>query len=386
MGLTDTFRMQWQENHKGKTLRRLTAAVVILGCAITFALLAIRHGQGEPRYKDRNLSEWVTLNARKGVGNHGGDDPEEALRHFGTNALPFLIRDLKYERPRWKIRVWALLHYLPVSRNQQRSWSRAALNDMMRGNDAVSAFQTLGDTATPAIPELSSLMFAAKDEQISRRAMQSLAAIGTPAVPALSRALTNFAAPGSFRDNAVEALAEMELQALPAVPMLIQWLQDTNPAVVTMAITALGELALWPDIVVPALTNKLRDEVVRRDVIEALGSFEKDGSPAIPSLLGFLTDSHPETVAAAASALGDIGDQADIVTPALAKLLVEHSAETVRAAAAASLAQFGERARPALPLLRAALENPNQDVRDSARSVLEAISANDPGTNAAPAH
>lgn len=373
--------MQSHENPRGKTLPHRTALLGIAACAICAAVIAVWHREREPRYKGRNLGEWVSLNARKGVGYSAGDDPEEALRHFGTNALPFLIRDLQYQRPRWKARVWAWLHHLPVSRNQQRSWSRAALNDMMRGNDAVSAFQTLGDTATPAIPELRKLMFATQDEQTSRRAMQSLAGIGTPAVQALTRALTNFAAPESFRDNAVEALAQMELQALPAVPVLVQWLQDTNKEVVAIAITALGELALWPDIVVPALTNKLSEEDVRRDVMEALGSFEKGGAPAIPHLLAFLGDSQTQTVAAAASALGDIGEQPDMVTPALAKLLTEHPDETVRAAAAASLSQFGERARPAVPILRAALENPNKDVRDSAMSVLEAI--NDSRTNAA---
>jgi HEAT repeat protein len=386
--------MQHGNKNKASALRRVTIAVSVTLAAVVMAALVFWHREHEPEYQGKKLSEWVSLNARRtmtyaplppgtnvyaawpprrkaGTLVGTGDDPEEALRHFGTNALPWMIRAVQYQRPRWKARLWALAHFLPVSKSQQRSWSRAALSDMMRGNDVVSAFHTLGDVATPAIPELSRLMFASKDEQVSRRAMQSLAGIGTPAVPALSRALTNFAAADeSFRYNAVEALAEMEMQALPAVPMLIQWLQNTNKEVAAIAVTALGELALWPNIVVPALTNKLQDPVLRRDVIEALGSFEKDGAPAIPHLLSFLTDTNAETVSGAASALGDIGEEADTVTPALAKLLTEHSDEMVRGAAAASLSQFGDRARAAFPILRAASEHPNKDVREAAAAVL----------------
>jgi len=144
---------------------------------------------------------------------------------------------------------------------------------------------------------------------------------------------------------------------------------------------ALGELALWPNIVVPALTNKLQDQVLRRDVIEALGSFEKDGVPAIPHLLGFLTDTNAEIVAGAASALGDIGEEADTVTPALAKLLTEHPDEMVRGAAAASLSQFGDRARAAFPILRAASEHPNKDVREAVAAVLEELTVQPHATN-----
>jgi HEAT repeat protein len=397
--------MQQGNRSKANALRRVTIAIAMALCAIVVAALLVWRREHEPEYKGKRLSEWVSLNARRtmtyaplppGTNVHAawrpspkagafvdtGDDPEEALRHLGTNALPWLIRAVQYQRPPWKARLWALAHFLPVSRSQQRSWSRAAISDMMRGNDAVSAFHTLGDTATPAIPELSRLMFASKDEQVSRRAMQSLAGIGAPAVPVLSRALTNFAgADESFRYNAVEALAEMEIQALPAVPMLIQWLQDTNKEVAAVAVMALGELALWPNIVVPALTNKLQDPVLRRDVIEALGSFEKEGVPAIPHLLGFLNDTNAETVAGAASALGDIGEEADTVTTALAKLLTEHPDETVRGTAAASLSQFGEKARAAVPILRAASEHPNKDVREAAAAVLEELTVQPHATN-----
>jgi HEAT repeat protein len=121
---------------------------------------------------------------------------------------------------------------------------------------------------------------------------------------------------------------------------------------------------------------------LRKDIIEALGSFETDGAPAVPHLLGFLTNSDVEIVAGAASALGDIGEEANLVAPALAKLLSENPHETVRAAAAASLSQFGDKARPAIPILRTALDHPNKDVREAAASVLQALSGSDAATNA----
>jgi HEAT repeat protein len=364
---------QHERERSKSTLFRISIGVALF--AIVAAVVLLSRGHREPDYKGKTLGEWVTLNARRSVGfPAGGGDPEEALRHFGTNALPFLIRSLQYQRPPWKAKVWSLVSSLPVSKSQRRSWSHAMVADMMRANDAVSAFHTLGDSALPAVPELTQLMFRATDEQVSRRAMQSLAGIGTASVPALTRALTNFAATSSFRDNAAEALAEMEMQALPAVPVLLQWLNDKNKAVVSVAVTTLGELQLWPNIVVPALTNKLGDLAVRLDVIEALGSFEKDAAAAIPQLLGFLTDTNAEIVAGAASALGDIGEDPEVVTPALAKLLT-HENESVRGAAIASLYDFGEKARPAIPIIRAAMEHPNQQVRAAAASVLQTISA-----------
>ena len=121
---------------------------------------------------------------------------------------------------------------------------------------------------------------------------------------------------------------------MPLVPILVDWLRSTNRQVVSVGIMGLGEIGLWPQLSVPALTNKLNDPAVRRDVIEALGSFEKDAVAAVPHLIGFLQDTNSEIVAAAASALGDIGDKAETVVPALANTLVQHSNQLVRAAAA----------------------------------------------------
>jgi HEAT repeat protein len=352
---------------------------------VVVAAGVVWHQNREPKYRGKTLSEWVRLNGRSNLGFNTEENPQEALRHFGTNALPYLVRAIQYQRPAWKAKFWALLRRIPMPKAQRRKLSIAAIGDMMRANDAQTAFQALGPIAAPAVPQLYRIMFASSNEQVSATAMHCLAAIGPAGLPVLRQALTNFAATATFRENAVQAVSEMDTNALPLVPTLLAWLHQTNHEIAYVAIMVLGELQLRPELVVPALTNKLGETTLRRDAMEALGSFEKEADSAIPHLLQLLNDPEAETAAGAASALADIGERADIVVPALVRLMIENRAEEVRGAAAMAIAQFGEKARLALPALEAALHHQDGSVREAARTALQMIAPETIETNSAAA-
>ena len=48
--------------------------------------------EGEPEYGGKRLSEWVQVLGARAV--NGGDThlADEAIRHIGTNALPYLLK------------------------------------------------------------------------------------------------------------------------------------------------------------------------------------------------------------------------------------------------------------------------------------------------------
>jgi HEAT repeat protein len=75
-------------------------------------------------------------------------------------------------------------------------------------------------------------------------------------LPALVTILTNPVAP--CRTCAAAQIAKFGTNALPALPVLIALLNDANPQVKSSAGVAIGDLALKPDISVPALINCLK--------------------------------------------------------------------------------------------------------------------------------
>jgi len=87
--------------------------LIILGSVVAAVLaviiIAFWPEKKEPEYRGKKLSEWLpTYDGPEVVWRRG--DPwtpagREALRQIGTNAIPCLIRWIRYERPVWKDKV-----------------------------------------------------------------------------------------------------------------------------------------------------------------------------------------------------------------------------------------------------------------------------------------
>jgi hypothetical protein len=125
------------------------------------------------------------------------------------------------------------------------------------------AFGCLGAVARPAIPELTRLARASSDPERADRCADSLACIGREAIPSLLSLVTN--APPWTRWYAI---GELELSArdpaaAPLVPMLMNCLDDTNTYFPIDPPLERFLLAIGPAVAVPALTNALQSASAR---------------------------------------------------------------------------------------------------------------------------
>jgi HEAT repeat protein len=186
--------------------------------------------------------------------------------------------------------------------------------------------------------------------------------IGPPAVPVLIDALND--SDWRIRLHAIDVLGQ--INALEAIPDLIAALYDTEKRVRWRASDALGEMGCVE--AVPALLDLLNDRVdeVRITAASALGRIgHREG---IVGLLKLLHDNDWRARWAAAEALWAIGAPA---VPALAEKLYERD-PSIRRAATRALAEIGA---PAVTALVAALDGSNWDMRSAAVTALQQIGA-----------
>src|SRR5947208_5523038 len=77
---------------------------VLSGCASAalIAMLAFPT-EREPAYGGKKLREWLNLYVQSPDRFTDGQEAAEAVRHIGTNALPWLLKWTNYEPPGWKM-------------------------------------------------------------------------------------------------------------------------------------------------------------------------------------------------------------------------------------------------------------------------------------------
>lgn len=287
---------------------------IVLGLTfgvIVFCAFAASAADEEPSYNGRLLSQWLGDMDERQLWVKGGPT-EKAVQAMGTNAIPTLLKWISYE-PSWaelsREREEKVVHWRPVT-NLNRYPAQ-------RGERAGCGFGYLGAGARSAIPELTRLARTASNFERARRFTGALASIGPEAVPSLVSLATN--GPAWTRYSAIDALgsfADDSAVAAPLVPMLIDWLCDTNTdspyPVDGPAASVLG--AIGPRIVVPALTNALQSASVytRRGAINWLAAFvagEPTNLPptAVPTIRAAMRDPDSEVRNFATSILREMG-------------------------------------------------------------------------------
>jgi hypothetical protein len=120
-----------------------------------------------------------------------------------------------------------------------------------------------------------------------------------------------------------------------------------------------------------ALT-KDEDKLVRYDAAWALGKIGSEARIATPALTELLKDLDADVRYYAALALGNIGRDAKTAIPALVELL-EDMDEDVRRAVAEALGYIGSEAKTAISALTEVLGDENESVRKAATETLEKI-------------
>jgi HEAT repeat protein len=214
------------------------------------------------------------------------------------------------------------------------------------------------------------------------------------------------------RAAAVRTLTQLGLDALPAVPSMIDLVKDKKAGRFSRGNAALALVRIAPtdDKVLPALVEVLGDKEAPKGVLvdaaRAVGVLKREGADAVEALGALLSDSDTDVRRAAATTLGLIGQPARRVLPALQKAVKDPDKEVrgqaihtigklgkdaaeavkvlaeavtadknteVRLAAIQALAEMGDAAKDALPALMNATNDPKKDVREAAQEAVKKI-------------
>ena len=290
--------MKWQ--------RVIWIAVAPLAIAIALVIcLRGRPADDQPRCEGKSLTDWAGIYIRE-----TGADPSSlrlllrrsktpvelssqakearrAIRLMGTNALPWILKHLAYEPPPWKARVNDIVERFTSDGDSEGSVVFGFEKEQAQVQAALMTLEILGPDAAAAIPELRCLAASTNASPWARPALRGLIGAGREGLASLLSVVMN--------DNAVlrrEAAIYLgvafrgDTNALPAVPVLLTYLTNRASLSAQWAAAALGNLALAPELVVPALTNCLTasDEHLRRVAARALFRLGPAGRAALPAL------------------------------------------------------------------------------------------------------
>ena len=254
-------------------------------CAVTIAGVAylLFAPSREPSYQGRRLSEIVRslgdpIVFSLTILDHDIDHNNNAIKHIGTNAIPYLLKWIQSDPPPWKLSCYQRL--AKVLQRFKCHWNPLE-NEVQLARGAEHAFYILRAQAEGAIPELSRMMNETNHPVIAERAARIMAYVGEKALPMLIAALKS-GSPGTRRAIA-STIGNMGDPARPAVPLLIRCLADPDEVVAFSAASSLGQLGLESDIVVPALVSAVltdKRKSVRENAFLSLVSF---GDRYIPS-------------------------------------------------------------------------------------------------------
>jgi HEAT repeat protein len=345
----------------------------LLGCGIALVLLLTLLHDREPRYKGHSLSQWLALLE----GEYASDpelslrDAEEAIDHFGTNALPYLIRWVQHEEKPWRTRLSSLSDKLPAQfAFHLNHWVVGHTLECQLG--AFIALDRLGTNARPAIPTLVAQL---KSQPLwIGQSLPVLAHFGGDALAPVHAVLTNPSLPCRiFAISAINSVYSTNRLDPSLLPTLTHCLQDTNRVVAFGAAQILCAHHTQKELAIKTFTDALEsaDKNVRRDAFEWLKISLRHGY-SVPELLQLLQDTNSPVSPYAAAALGEFLDRARSPETVLAALTnsLHDPRPLVRSYAANSIGHFREAAEPAAPALLNLWNDPDMTVRLSATNAF----------------
>jgi HEAT repeat protein len=287
-------------------------ALAVLAASASVCLIWFFPSNPEPNYNGRSLSEWLTICRATETPRDLREEAAAAVRHIGTNGLPFLLARASANPSQMRRKVSKFLLQHPtvslLAPNAVFAWAHRPA-DYTRRNEARLGVLILGPSVAPAIPDLVRLAVDPSREDNSYWAVQTLGDIGPVALPALLTIITNPAA--ATRSLAASQVANFGTNAQPAIPELVALLGATNQAVIHAVIYSLGQLQLEPDVVIPALIPFVRssDIVLSSEATFALAKFGTQAAAAAPAVLMNLTNPSPNFRYPATNALLRIAPQ-----------------------------------------------------------------------------
>ena len=218
---------------------------------------------------------------------------EEAFRRVGTNALPYLLKTIRYDPHPAQIE---LFRWLTAQRQTRLGWvvPRSFTMDVIyrhfqQADRAVRGFELLADVAKPAITSLGKLARSAQSPETVVRAVRALQGIGIDSLPALGRLVTG----PNPKTEAIAPILQIGSKGAVVAPY-IQQILTGDP--VYAEISVWGLRCLPPSNAVPILIAILQnpDPKLRAGSAGVLGTFSRQAvRSAIPSLVECLRDSSP---------------------------------------------------------------------------------------------
>jgi hypothetical protein len=305
--------------------RKLLIVLAVIAAVIAIILALIPR---EPKYEGRTLSEWIKDSAPR-----KSPDPEtsraiEAVRHIGTNGLPWLLKWIGAKEPSgWQVKLTTASH-LP-------DWVRSQLLPSLLGFNsyyghrraALDGFLILGPDAAPAVPELFQIIAASPNGSPAYGALESISIAG---IPGALNVVTNPANSVLCRFLAFNWICRTDpkfdsrqMVESSIVPLMVKCLREKNPDFSPLAAEGLAARHIEPGLVVPFYINRLTnwDPNIRYSAARGLSQYGASATSAVPALLIALKDLDPLLRYLAEDALFEI-DQAALekADPSLAGL------------------------------------------------------------------
>jgi HEAT repeat protein len=254
----------------------------------------------EPTYQGHSLSDWV----RYAIGNQNPRaqaDASDAISQIGTDALPYLLKWMRYEdkRPPFQDNdLKSFFRRLPKRfiPRPLSGWAWGDYDEDTRAHGSALVIAQLGGGAKAAIPQLVEMLNNTNHARVSDRAAIALALMGEQGLQPLLDALAKTNTPELTRRtvaNRIGISRNLERHASLAVPVLVKCLEASDPKIQYGAADALGRIVAEPLVVIPALTNCLNEstrEDVRYAATWALGRYGEQARAAVPLLLTQLTN------------------------------------------------------------------------------------------------
>jgi len=189
-------------------MRKRRVYAVVVGVAVLVGLMVLGFGrEREPEYGGKKLSEWVVSRPwwlRTGPVDELTEPAQAAIRQIGSNAIPYLLRWMRYERPPWKTKLYSAVN--PTLRRLHAAWQLNDRPKQARAEGAAQALNALGSQAKRPIPELAIPQRSGLDRAIpelahilndptargsAERAAHVLGSLGRAGRPALFAACAN---------------------------------------------------------------------------------------------------------------------------------------------------------------------------------------------------
>lgn len=256
-----------------KWSRTLLLLIPLAGAcaALLWALLPPR--DHEPTYQGRSLSHWLTTaidcrftDAAK------AREATNAVHHIGTNALPWLVKWLDSQIPKWRDN---LMNRLPRQAYAHPRFARPVLGPAgTRLWLSVTGFEILGEEAAPAVPALLALAGNWEPNDRSQCVLLALSFLGNSGATALVSVVTNDTIPARPRIAAAKCLALPSggprtnlAWAIPALARCSGEAEISQPVAETLAALAKQSPSVIPELIQACSST---DAITRQGATNAL--------------------------------------------------------------------------------------------------------------------